>query len=503
VLLGVALVVVLPAKPRRVVALVGGVGLGLVAVWKIIDLGFATALARPFNPMFDWALFEPAVGFLMGSAGRAGAIIAIIGAVGLAVAVLVLVPLSVLRLTRVVVRHRTSAIRVATVLGVAWLALAVAGAQIVPGVPVAAHNYDRVYQLGASVRDRDAFATEIVIDAFAGVPGEELLTALRGKDVIVTFVESYGRDAVEDPEFAPEVGGLLEDGNRRLQAAGFGSRSAFLTSPTVGGASWFAHETLLSGLWIDNQQRHRTLVESDRLTLNGAFRRAGWRTVGVMPGISQEWPEGEFFGYDRIYDAHQLGFAPQRLIWAAIPDQYTLAAFQRLERARPDHQPVMVEIPLISSHAPWTPIPEFVDWDELGDGSIFEDMASTGDSPDVVLRDPERARTEYRRAIEYTVGALISYVETYGDDDLVLILLGDHQPAPLITGEDASRDVPITIVAGDPAVLDQISGWGWQAGLKPGPQAPVWPMDAFRDQFLAAFGPQPAPDLPQALDPVP
>jgi hypothetical protein len=52
--------------------------------------------------------------------------------------------------------------------------------------------------------------------------------------------------------------------------------------------------------------------------------------------------------------------------------------------------------------------------------------------------------------------------------------------------------VPISVIARDPKVLDRISGWGWGAGLRPSPQAPVWPMSAFRDRFLTAFGPQPA-----------
>jgi hypothetical protein len=52
--------------------------------------------------------------------------------------------------------------------------------------------------------------------------------------------------------------------------------------------------------------------------------------------------------------------------------------------------------------------------------------------------------------------------------------------------------VPISIIAHDTAVLNQISGWGWQDGLLPNPQAPVWPMNAFRDRFLSAFGSQPA-----------
>jgi hypothetical protein len=45
------------------------------------------------------------------------------------------------------------------------------------------------------------------------------------------------------------------------------------------------------------------------------------------------------------------------------------------------------------------------------------------------------------------------------------------------------------VITRDPAVLHRIAGWGWQAGLNPGPAAPVWPMHAFRDRFLTAFGP--------------
>ena len=53
--------------------------------------------------------------------------------------------------------------------------------------------------------------------------------------------------------------------------------------------------------------------------------------------------------------------------------------------------------------------------------------------------------------------------------------------------------MPITIVAKDPKVLEQIDSWGWQDGLNPAPVAPVWRMDAFRDRFLTAFGSTPTP----------
>ena len=129
-----------------------------------------------------------------------------------------------------------------------------------------------------------------------------------------------------------------------------------------GGSSWLAHATLLSGLWIDNQQRYDDLASSHRLTLTSAFQRASWRTVGVMPGNDSAWPESGSLGYDQIYDAADMGYQGPRFSWATMPDQYTLSRFERTERSARDRQPVMAEITLVSSHAPWEPIPRLVDW---------------------------------------------------------------------------------------------------------------------------------------------
>jgi hypothetical protein len=73
----------------------------------------------------------------------------------------------------------------------------------------------------------------------------------------------------------------------------------------------------------------------------------------------------------------------------------------------------------------------------------------------------------------------------------VLVVVGDHQPASVVPGSDASRDVPVTLLTRDAAVIDRISSWGWDDGMRPGRDAPVWRMDAFRDRFLTAFGPPP------------
>jgi hypothetical protein len=142
---------------------------------------------------------------------------------------------------------------------------------------------------------------------------------------------------------------------------------------------------------------------------------------------------------------------------------------------------VMSEITLLSSHAPWTSIPHLVDWNTVGNGSVFNGMDANV--------DPGQVRTNYTKSVVYTLDTLITYLEKYADPNQVMIFLGDHQPAPVVTGENASRDVPIVIISKDQTVLNQISSWGWQDGLHPNPQAPTWPMNTFRDKFLTAFGP--------------
>ena len=496
-LLFVGVVLVLPPRAGRLAAVAAGVALGLLAIVNILDLGFSEALGRPFDLGADVGYLGSAVGVLGDSIGRTEAIVATAAAALTAVAVLVLVPLSVLRLTRIVGRHRPRSLRVVTALGVVWALCAVAGIGLVPGAPLASTSaaglaVDEVGQVYAGIKDQQRFRKSATVDTFRSTPGADLLTGLRGKDVIVAFVESYGRVAVQDPALSPRIGTVLDAGTGRLRAAGFSAESAFLTSPTFGGISWLAHATLHSGLWVDNQRRYDDLVASDRFTLSSAFRRAGWRTVGVVPSNNRDWPQGRsFYRFDTLYNKLNVGYAGPRFGYANMPDQYTLSAFQRLELARPGRAPVMAEIDLVSSHTPWAPLPRLVSWSHVGDGSVFDGMPEQGPSPREVWRHRGQVQAAYGQSIEYSLNTLISFVETYGDDDLVLVILGDHQPATIVSGQGASHDVPITIIARDPAVMERISPWGWQDGLRPGPDAPVWRMDAFRDRFLDAYGPHP------------
>jgi phosphatidylglycerophosphate synthase len=488
----IALALVLPATTRRLMASVVGPVLGLLVLLKILDIGFFTAFDRPFNPVDDWSYAGIGVETLRDSIGRTDANLAVIVAAMLGVAVVALTTLAVLRLTRVAAGHRRWSLRAVAALGSMWVVCWVLGAPVVSSsaAGLAVHE---VRAVQAGLEGQAVFAHEIAHDGFRYQTGDQLLTGLRGKDVLLVFVESYGRIATQGSSFSPQVDGVLDRGTEQLQAAGFSARSAFLTSPTFGGISWLAHSTLQSGVWVDSPRRYDQLVASDRFTLSQAFRRAGWRTVDDVPSDNRDWAQGSsFYHFDKVYDRRGVGYRGPAFAYASMPDQYVLAALHRVELAKPGRRPLFAEVDLVSSHEPWTRIPQLIDWNAVGDGSVFSTMPVDQVTRTALFGDPGRVRAAYGQSIEYTLNTLFSFVQHYGDDNLVLVVLGDHQPATIVTGQDASHDVPISVIAHDPAVLNRIAGWGWQAGMRPGPQAPVWPMNAFRDRFLSAFGSQPA-----------
>jgi hypothetical protein len=172
-----------------------------------------------------------------------------------------------------------------------------------------------------------------------------------------------------------------------------------------------------------------------------------------------------------------------------MPDQYALLALQRRELAKRHRPPLFSEIDLISSHFPWTDIPRLIPWRKVGDGSIFHRIpAQLSTHASALFEDPNQVRAAYGDSIAYSMSTLISFVRHSHDRNLVVVALGDHQPATIVSGQEAGHDVPVSIIAHDPKVMHRIAGWGWQDGLLPTSRAPVWPMAAFRDRFLGAFG---------------
>lgn len=486
-----ALLCLLPWSPARVVVAVGfGVTIVIALVLAAIDAGYESVLDIPFDPL-DWQQLGDAFGVVQSSIGGAAASGLVVLVAAAAAGLIVALAWAALRAGAAVSPDRVHGTIVISAVTAAWIIAALTGSQLVAGQPAAAAVSLRAITASAS-RAAEGLAAladlsqQIATDPFRDTSGSDLLTSLRGKDVVFAFIESYGKVAVQGSSFSGGVHQVLRDGEDQLRADGYASQSAFLTSPTFGGLSWLAHSTFQTGLWVDRQPLYSKVIRSDRFTLSQAFGRAGWRTVSVIPSNTKPWPFGtSFYRWDTLLDATNVGYRGPSFGYARIPDQYTWKHFADDELA--GDQPVMAEIDLVSSHTPWAPLPELVPWSEVGDGSVFGPQPAQGQSATEVWQDPDRVRQAYAQSIEYSLGAMFAFLHESDDPDLVLVVLGDHQPATIVSGQGASHDVPISIISKDPAVFESIAGWRWQDGLLPTPDAPVWPMSAFRDRFLDAF----------------
>jgi phosphatidylglycerophosphate synthase len=491
VLIGLALV--LPTRARRILAWVAGPVLALVVILKLLDFGFWTAFDRPFDPYQDASYAKIGSETLRDSIGGPDATLVIVALLALCVAVFIVMTLATRRVTNVAAGHPRWSLRALGALGGVWLLCWVFGADLVSGAPVASTSsagvvVQQVSALRADLRDPAVFAKEIRHDALRNTPTSQLLTGLRGKDVILAIVESYGQVAVQGSSFSPQVDATLAQGTKQLQASGFSARSGFLTSTTFGGISWLAHSSMQSGLTVNTQRRYDQLIKSNRFTLSDAFDRAGFRTVDDVPSDDRPWAPGtSFYHFDKLYNRLDVGYHGPTFAYASMPDQYVMAALQHYELAKPDRRPVFAEVDLVSSHEPWTNIPSLMAWNKLGNGSIFKTAPSFATTKSALWGNSTAVQAAYGRSIQYTMSALVSFVKHANDPNLVMIAVGDHQPWTEVSGQGSSHNVPISIIAHDPAVLKRVAGWGWSNGLRPSPRAPVWPMSALRNRLLRAF----------------
>jgi hypothetical protein len=456
-------------------------------------MGFFTLFDRPFLPVDDLSQWRNGIETMRDSIGRSTANLVVDFVVVFVVGLVAVSVWGLLRLTRAAADHRRRALQVAAAFGVVWVALRIVDTPVAT-TSASALAVREVRAVHSGLNAPEALSRQIARDRFAATPGDQLLTGLRGKDVLLLFVESYGQVAVQGSSFSPGVDRVLAQGDAQLAAAGFSARSGWLTSPTFGGISWLAHSTFHTGVRIDTQRHYDQLIKTKRFTLSQAFERAGWRAVDVVPSNNRAWKPGRtFYHWQRIYDKRNLGYKGPRFGYPTMPDQYTYLALQRRELAKRDRRPVFAEVDTLSSHFPWTKIPRFIPWQDVGDGSVFKDIPPAASaSQGTLLRNAGQARRAFGLSIQYSLRTLFSFVERYGDENTVLVVLGDHQPHTVISGQGATHDVPISIIARDPKVMRQISAWRWTDGVRPSPKAPVWPMNAFRDRFLTAFGSTPS-----------
>ena len=309
----------------------------------------------------------------------------------------------------------------------------------------------------------------------------------RKPDIHLWLVESYGRLLIIDPEAGPAWREQIQDIEARLNAKGWHAVSAFSRAPISGGRSWLAEGTLLTGIYVRFEAVFQHLVADIDKTPNlvSYLDAQGYETVLIAPKDKPRPGVADVnrYNYDRRIQALDLDYTGPRFGWGIIPDQYTLGFAS--DNVLPSIDgPVFTDFHMVSSHAPWQMIPNLVDdWRTLNEadapeGAQTQDRLATPNEEFLSrVRRFQRRKPKYTwmgnsdalkidayaAAIRYDLELLTRQLERM-EDDAIVIIMGDHQP-PLLSREDSSYDVPVHILARDPALLDEFRRQGFIEGL--------------------------------------
>lgn len=337
---------------------------------------------------------------------------------------------------------------------------------------------------------------EFLLEASGGGTARELpieplassnLERVAGDDVLLMFLESYGAVAYDSPAIAAVVAPARAELAAAVEQTGRHVVSAYVRSPTFGGASWLAHATLMSGFELEQTPTYNLLLTQERETLPKRFAAAGYRAIAWMPGLRNPWPEGRFYGFDEIVGERDLDYRGPDFGWWRIPDQYALAKLHARELVPAPRPPVFVFFPTINTHVPFRPTPPLqTDWSKLLGAEPFAPAAaaaSNAAAPEWLNLAPAYAAT-----LAYTYAYVASYVRERAPRDLVLLLVGDHQPAASVSGQGARWDVPVHLITERADLASALSAAGFIAGmdLPPG-GAPVASMRELTTVLLEAF----------------
>jgi hypothetical protein len=326
--------------------------------------------------------------------------------------------------------------------------------------------------------------------------GGPFLDKLQGNNVLFFFVESYGRTVFANENYSKTLVPRFEEMGKHLEAAGFNVVSDFLTSPTYGGFSWFAHDTLATGVKVISHLHSQLLDEQKPKAFADHFRDANYLPILVAPGTSRPWPGmDDTYGFRKHYFSWEFGYRGPRYGWPTMADQFVLYHIQKTEIERAT-QPLFIQYALVSSHAPFSDQPRYVDdWESLGDGSILNKKSHNrfkvtwGLSGDVV--------NAYTAAITYEMQMMEGYLSNYVHDDTLVIFVGDHQPHQLVTGPDSlTWSVPIHVACRNPALIEPFLRRGYIRGMVPTQPLPHVGMERFMEEFLSDFS-----TAPLAVDP--
>lgn len=304
-------------------------------------------------------------------------------------------------------------------------------------------------------------------------------------------IEAYG-EILTTWDMTEPYRALMQRAREHLERAGYHMRSSYSTSPIHGGRSWLSIATMQSGITIDVPDTFSAFEPVSRKipTLVGFFHEQGYATASLEPGTN--WKTGtaaDLYPDDVRFDAAELRYTGPKWGFGVIPDKYAWDELRARELERLG-EPRYVFYMATSTHYPWTAetIPSY-------------------ESPDwsAPLPGLDAVGTEFRRyyvkSLDYEWHVLCDVLEADPSRDLVVVIIGDHQPRleTNFPGE-VTFNTPIHILSRDAAFVERFARLGFEQGLfvEPGRAEPLSHAGLFSllvTELAAAYGTPETRDL--------
>lgn len=316
--------------------------------------------------------------------------------------------------------------------------------------------------------------------------------ALQDENVEIFIIESYGHTLFTRNDHYELIADVYDRLGSQLEEAGFRSYSHFMKSPAFGGRSWLADATILSGTWIGDQTAYDEMWESDTTTLVRRMKEAGYYSVLAAPGMTYlEDGFVDFFPYDDVYLQGEFGYEGKHYSFGGgLTDQFML---NRVRQWREDGEvgndtdPFFGVYVMVSSHVPFNVLPPLIDdWERIGDGEIYHDLARRVFDNDW-LRGGEYPEG-YTASIEYSLSSVVDYLTTFVDDETLAIIIGDHQPRIPIAEQSSTFSVPVHMVSKNDSLVKRFEAFGFEEGFEPSQPTPHPTMDELATMFMEAAG---------------
>jgi len=357
---------------------------------------------------------------------------------------------------------------------------------------------DLADNLGRSFSVSKTISQTLAPNAYADIRKVDLE---RKPSVHIYIVESYGR-AMRRKAIRADYHSLLKGLHERFKTAGWTMMTGLSEAPVMGGRSWLADTTLLSGRTVkyESVYRHITPKLTDLATLPGFFNDQGYQTVLMRPkdkaraGVELV----NHFGFDHTVFNLDLAYQGRPYGWVEIPDQYALGHIRDEVLPTLGDDPVFVFAHLGTSHIPWDEVPPIVDdWRSFNeyerriprsDGRPLDEKNIRFQMKRYKRRDEVRLRRlkptsnnvkDFFKSVSYSMEVVAQHVESLTDPPDMVIIMGDHQPPMYKNNPDFT--VPIHVLVRDRKLLREFRNRKFRRGMRP----PNWSKRMYHEGFFS------------------